>query len=204
MGRLDGRYLDPGRHRLGHPDLNPDGWPALASATCPPTPPTSTPARGSPTSATKRAPAAIARSPRPTAAIRWAVRSRPSRRRRQARPSAPPPGCRSSPGGCGTRSSAATAGRIHKARRQGPDGSAFAEVEAEVRYALGSGTRGIAYLIEREGFLLQSPIAWFAQQGHWDISPGYGEFTTRPNFERRSRPTAWPATPTSSARWPGR
>jgi predicted CXXCH cytochrome family protein len=76
-------------------------------------------------------------------------------------------------------------GRIfHKASRQGPDGSAYADVEAEVRYALGSGTRGIAYLIERDGFLFQSPIAWFAQEQRWDISPGYGEFITQPNFER--------------------
>ena len=44
------------------------------------------------------------------------------------------------------------------------DGETLAEVEAEVRYALGSGTRGITYLIERDGFLFQSPIAWFAQQ----------------------------------------
>jgi predicted CXXCH cytochrome family protein len=73
---------------------------------------------------------------------------------------------------------------IHKASRKGPDGGPFAEVEAEVSYALGSGTRGIAYLIERDGFLFQSPIAWFAQEGHWGISPGFGEFATRPNFER--------------------
>jgi Flp pilus assembly protein TadD len=76
-------------------------------------------------------------------------------------------------------------GRIfHKASRQGPDGGAFAAVEAEVRYALGSGTRGITYLIERDGFLFQSPIAWFAQQRRWDISPGYGVPNPRPNFER--------------------
>ena len=76
-------------------------------------------------------------------------------------------------------------GRLfHRASRQDPDGSAFAEVEAEVRYALGSGTRGITYLIERDGFLFQSPIAWFTQQRRWDISPGYGAANPRPNFER--------------------
>jgi tetratricopeptide (TPR) repeat protein len=80
-------------------------------------------------------------------------------------------------------------GRIfHKASRQDPDGGTFAAVEAEVRYALGSGTRGITYLIERDGFLFQSPIAWFAQQRRWDISPGYGEFVTQPNFERPIKP----------------
>ena len=73
---------------------------------------------------------------------------------------------------------------FHKAWRRGPDGGAFAEAEAEVRYALGSGTRGITYLVERDGFLMQSPIAWFAQQRRWDISPGYGGANPRPSFER--------------------
>jgi Flp pilus assembly protein TadD len=76
-------------------------------------------------------------------------------------------------------------GRLfHRATRRGADGGVLSGVEAEVRYALGSGTRGVAYLIERDGFLFQSPIAWFAQQQRWDISPGYGAVNPRPNFER--------------------
>ena len=105
-----------------------------------------------------------------------------------ARRSAPPRDFRSSPRACSTRSSTATGGRSTRRRDATPDGSAFAEIEAEVRFALGSGTRGIAFLIERDGFLFQSPIAWFAQQRRWDISPGYGEFTTQPNFERPIQP----------------
>jgi hypothetical protein len=77
---------------------------------------------------------------------------------------------------------------LHKAARRDADGNLFAEIEAEVRFALGSGTRGISFLIERDGFLFQSPIAWFAQNQHWDISPGYGEFSTRPDFERAIQP----------------
>jgi predicted CXXCH cytochrome family protein len=53
---------------------------------------------------------------------------------------------------------------------------------------LGSGARGIAFLIERDGFLFQSPIAWFAQRRRWDISPGYGEFDPQPDFERPIQP----------------
>jgi tetratricopeptide (TPR) repeat protein len=80
-------------------------------------------------------------------------------------------------------------GRVyHKAWRQGADGKPFAEIEAEVRFAVGSGTRGFSFLIERDGFLFQSPIAWFAQERRWDISPGYGEFSTRPDFERAIQP----------------
>ena len=83
----------------------------------------------------------------------------------------------------------ARGGRVfHKMTRSDREGKVFAETEAEVRYALGSGKRGIAFLIERDGFLFQSPIAWFAQQGRWDISPGYGEFATEPNFERPIQP----------------
>jgi predicted CXXCH cytochrome family protein len=80
-------------------------------------------------------------------------------------------------------------GRVfHKMTRRTAEGKVLAEMEGEVQYALGSGTRGIAFLIERDGFLFQSPIAWFAQQGRWDISPGYGEFDTQANFERPIQP----------------
>jgi Tfp pilus assembly protein PilF len=80
-------------------------------------------------------------------------------------------------------------GRLfHKAERPGPDGRVLSHVEAQVRYALGSGTRGIVFLIERDGFLFQSPIAWFAQERRWDISPGYGEFSKDPDFERPIQP----------------
>jgi Tetratricopeptide repeat/Doubled CXXCH motif (Paired_CXXCH_1)/Cytochrome c554 and c-prime len=77
---------------------------------------------------------------------------------------------------------------IHKATRRDGDRTLIAEIEAEVQFALGSGTRGISFLIDRDGFLLQSPIAWFEQERRWDISPGYGEFSTRPNFERAIQP----------------
>jgi hypothetical protein len=81
------------------------------------------------------------------------------------------------------------AGRVfHKATRRTADGQVLTQIEAEVCCALGSGTRGIAYLIERDGFLFQSPIAWFAQEHRWDVSPGYGEFATQPSFERPSHP----------------
>ena len=52
-------------------------------------------------------------------------------------------------------------------------GRAVAQVEAEVKYALGSGTRGISYLIEHDGRLFQSPISWYGQKRQWDLSPGY-------------------------------
>ena len=77
---------------------------------------------------------------------------------------------------------------FHKATRRDAGGSVLAETEAEVRFALGSGTRGTAFLIERDGFLFLSPITWFAQKNHWDISPGFGEVNSRPSFERPIQP----------------
>jgi predicted CXXCH cytochrome family protein len=73
---------------------------------------------------------------------------------------------------------------FHKATRRDAAGTVLAEIEAEVRFALGSGKRGITFLIERDGFLFQSPIAWFAEKARWGISPGYGEPNPRPHFER--------------------
>jgi len=80
-------------------------------------------------------------------------------------------------------------GRVfHKAARRPTDGATLAETESEVRYTLGSGTRGSNYVIERDGFLSISPIAWFAQEGRWGISPGYGEGSQQTNLERAIYP----------------
>jgi Flp pilus assembly protein TadD len=71
---------------------------------------------------------------------------------------------------------------FHKETKRDADGHVLAEVDAEVRYALGSGTRGLSYLVERDGFLFQSPISWYAQEGRWDLAPGYASSNT--HFER--------------------
>jgi hypothetical protein len=59
----------------------------------------------------------------------------------------------------------------------GAEGAGAGEVakttEAEVRYLLGSGTRGYSFLVEGDGGLYQSPIAWYAQKKAWDLAPGY-------------------------------
>jgi len=73
---------------------------------------------------------------------------------------------------------------FHKATRRGIEGEVLAENEAEVRYALGSGTRGVSFLIDRDGFLFLSPIAWFAQGDRWGTSPGFDERAQQSNFER--------------------
>ena len=68
------------------------------------------------------------------------------------------------------------AGKVyHRQTRKDAQGQVVTEHEDEVQYALGSGTRGRSYLINREGYLFQSPISWFSQGETWDLSPGFGE-----------------------------
>ena len=62
---------------------------------------------------------------------------------------------------------------IHKETRRDDSGRIIARNEAEVQFAVGSGRQGVAYLIERDGFLFQSPITWYARDRQWDLSPGY-------------------------------
>jgi hypothetical protein len=61
---------------------------------------------------------------------------------------------------------------VHAEEKRDERGEVVARIEAAVGYVVGSGRRGRSFLIEREGgYLLQSPISWYAQQGRWDLSP---------------------------------
>jgi Tfp pilus assembly protein PilF len=62
---------------------------------------------------------------------------------------------------------------IHKETRRDASGHVVAQNEAEVQVAVGSGRLAVAYLIEHDGFLFQSPISWYSQQRRWDLPPGY-------------------------------
>jgi hypothetical protein len=51
-------------------------------------------------------------------------------------------------------------------------------------YFVGSGAAARSYLIEDSGFLYQAPVAWYAKEAKWELSPGYGgygyPYVTRP------------------------
>jgi hypothetical protein len=64
-------------------------------------------------------------------------------------------------------------GVFHIEARRDTRGRIIAQNEAEVRFALGSGRQGVAFLIERDGFLSESPITWYVRERRWDLSPGY-------------------------------
>lgn len=56
-------------------------------------------------------------------------------------------------------------------------------VEYPVEYAIGSGHEGRSFLVFRNGFLFQSPVAYYARKKVWDLSPGYHE-DPAPDFTR--------------------
>src|SRR5262249_9073755 len=62
---------------------------------------------------------------------------------------------------------------IHQETRRDRSGRVLARREAEFQVAAGSGEQGVASLIERDGFLSQSPITWYSRERRWDLSPGY-------------------------------
>lgn len=43
----------------------------------------------------------------------------------------------------------------------------------EVRWVMGSGVRGRAFLIEQQGRLFASPLNWYQQSNQWGLAPGY-------------------------------
>ena len=65
-------------------------------------------------------------------------------------------------------------GRVfHREEKRDERGRTIAANEEEVRYVLGSGRRGLAFLVERGDRLYQSPITWYAQERRWDLAPRY-------------------------------
>lgn len=75
---------------------------------------------------------------------------------------------------------------FHQETRRDGQGRVIGQVEGEVRFVLGSGSRAKSFLIDRDGYLLESPITWYAQQRRWDLSPGFEDKTAR--FERQIVP----------------
>lgn len=62
---------------------------------------------------------------------------------------------------------------IHVESRKDGSGAEIVRNNAEVRFVLGSGRQAFAFLIERDGFLFESPITWYARERRWHLSPGY-------------------------------
>jgi hypothetical protein len=75
---------------------------------------------------------------------------------------------------------------FHRETRRDASGRIVARNEAEVQFEIGSGRQGAAYLIERDGFLFQSPLNWYSRKQRWDLSPGFEVFNY--HFDRPIQP----------------
>jgi hypothetical protein len=52
-----------------------------------------------------------------------------------------------------------------------------------VKYGIGSGRYGRTYAVEADGFLVESPVSWYATRQQWGMSPGY-DHPSHKGFER--------------------
>lgn len=57
--------------------------------------------------------------------------------------------------------------------------------EYPVKYVVGSGNHSLSYLVEEDGFLMESPITWYTATKSWGISPGYDQAEHK-SFERET------------------
>ncbi len=78
----------------------------------------------------------------------------------------------------------ATTGVRHRRTRLGADGRPLFEDVLDVDYVIGSGVHGYSYLTDRDGYVFQTPISWFAptlpspprgegRVGGWGLSPQF-------------------------------
>ena len=94
-------------------------------------------------------------------------------------------------------------GRVfHQETRRDASGRIVARNEAEVQFVLGSGSQGIGYLIERDGFLFQSPITWYCRSGSGTCLRVTSSSTS--TSTGRSPRRACTAMRTGSSRWRAR
>lgn len=61
----------------------------------------------------------------------------------------------------------------HRESLQRPDREALVLSDHPLKYVVGSGHQGRTYLVELDGFLVQSPITWYTSRQAWDLAPGY-------------------------------
>jgi predicted CXXCH cytochrome family protein len=68
---------------------------------------------------------------------------------------------------------------LHVASRLDAKGKAGYQSEGPISFVVGAGIRGRSYLIDRQGYLFQSPISWYAERQVWDLSPHLGGSLTQ-------------------------
>ncbi len=61
----------------------------------------------------------------------------------------------------------------HRELLRTKDGERVVLSDFPVRYVVGSGRHALTYLAEADGFLVESPVTWYASRHRWGMSPGY-------------------------------
>ncbi|HMC90186.1 MAG TPA: cytochrome c3 family protein, partial [Gemmataceae bacterium] len=64
---------------------------------------------------------------------------------------------------------------FHQVSRPDTAGKEAVSLAREVRYVVGSGSHGRAYLSTTGNYLFQTPINWFSQGGRWDLAPNVSQ-----------------------------
>jgi predicted CXXCH cytochrome family protein len=66
------------------------------------------------------------------------------------------------------------AGLMFRRYQQDKDGEVINETEIPIHWVLGSGNRARSYIHQNDhGELFQLPVGWYAEGGHWEMSPGF-------------------------------
>lgn len=74
-------------------------------------------------------------------------------------------------------------GQMHHRETMIVDDAEYPLADFPVQCVIGSGKHSRSYLVEIDGFLVESPITWYTSQQAWSISPGYDAPLT-PGFTR--------------------
>lgn len=70
----------------------------------------------------------------------------------------------------------------HQESFRSSDGTEHVLAEYPLQWSIGSGRFSKSYLANVDGFLIQSPVTWYAARPGWDLSPGYEQYNS--GFER--------------------
>lgn len=62
------------------------------------------------------------------------------------------------------------------------NGEPLVLTDVPVKYVIGSGRFSRSYLVDREGFLFESPATWYTAKNAWGLSPGYENYNS--GFQR--------------------
>ncbi|MDZ4688587.1 MAG: tetratricopeptide repeat protein [Planctomycetaceae bacterium] len=73
---------------------------------------------------------------------------------------------------------------LHEEVRLGAGDAVLTQQALPVSWIIGSGKRGRTFATSADGVLRESPITWYANGPHWDLSPGYNT-ADQPHFQRR-------------------